>query len=76
MPTVKRELRCRVLDKLNDGPCSVSKLADALKIRREFLSGFLEAMKEGGELTVIDVGVAKVYMPVGSVEQANGGDRP
>ena len=49
------------------------KLADDLKIRREFLSGFLEAMKEMGELTVIDVGVAKVYMPM--IPAKRGGNR-
>ena len=64
MPAIKGTLRTKVIDKLSSGPCSVSKLADVLKIRREFLSGFLEAMKETGDLTVIDVGVAKVYMPV------------
>ena len=73
MQSVRAGLRGRVIEKLSAGPCSVSKLADDLKIRREFLSGFLEAMKEMGELTVIDVGVAKVYMPM--IPAKRGGNR-
>lgn len=65
MPTIRNSLEERILDELNKNPISVSKLASLLGLRREFLTGFLEAMRMEGKVNVIDVGRAKVYMPVG-----------
>jgi len=56
-------LRAKILKKLKQKPYSVSKLADELGLRRDFLGGFLESMRAYGELDVIGVGVAKVYYP-------------
>ncbi|NOQ55549.1 MAG: hypothetical protein GQ477_01950, partial [Nanohaloarchaea archaeon] len=45
-----------------------SQLAQDLKIRRDFLAGFLEALRITGKLEVIDVGRAKVYRPIKGVQ--------
>lgn len=65
MPTIRNSLEERILEELNKNPISVSKLANLLGLRREFLTGFLEAMRMDGKVNVIDVGRAKVYIPVG-----------
>ncbi len=52
-----------IVKKLSERPCSVSTLASELNLRRDFLAGFLEAMKLHGELEVVHVGKAKVYIP-------------
>ena len=43
---------------------SISKLAKKLDKRRDFISGYLEALKEEGVLKVIQVGRSKVYQPL------------
>ena len=42
---------------------SVSELAKRLNLRRDFLTGYLEAMREQGLLERIVVGRAYVYLP-------------
>lgn len=42
-------------------PYSVSQLATKLNMRRDFLTGYLESMKDRGMLKLIKVGKANVY---------------
>jgi DNA-binding transcriptional regulator LsrR (DeoR family) len=42
---------------------SVSELSRKLKLRREFVSGYLEAMRHEGEVKVMSIGRSKVYTP-------------
>ncbi|MBW6461531.1 MAG: hypothetical protein K0B07_00575 [DPANN group archaeon] len=69
MSTIGLNTEAKIISKLNDKPCSVSQLAQDLKIRRDFLAGFLEAMRLTGKLEVIDVGRAKVYRPIKEVQK-------
>ena len=69
MPTIASNTESRIMQKLNEKPYSVSQLAKDLKLRREFLTGFLEAMRIAGKLEVIAVGRAKVYRPIKEVHK-------
>ena len=69
MPAIASNTESRIMQKLNEKPYSVSQLAKDLKLRREFLTGFLEAMRIAGKLEVIDVGRAKVYRPIKEVHE-------
>ncbi len=53
----------KITEKVKTRPMSVAKLASELKMRREFVAGYLEAMKDFGKLEMIRVGKAKVYKP-------------
>ena len=53
----------RILNELKKKPMSVAKLSTELKMRREFLGGYLEALRSVGKLEMIQVGKAKVYKP-------------
>lgn len=64
MSTKEGSLEARIIKKLAEGPCSVSTLAKSLKLRRDFLTGYLEAMRDTGKLQAINVGKARVYMPI------------
>lgn len=54
----------RIIDILKDRPISVSELARKLKMRRDFLAGYLESMRDRGKLRLIQVGKANVYQIV------------
>jgi DNA-binding transcriptional regulator LsrR (DeoR family) len=41
----------------------VSELSRKLNVRREFVSGYLEAMRQDGIVKVVEVGRSKVYKP-------------
>jgi len=43
-------------------PLSVSELAKKLNVRRDFLTGYLESMKDRGMLELVKVGRANVYV--------------
>ncbi len=49
---------------LKERPMSVSELARRLNIRREYLTGYLEALRDSGKLERIMVGRSYVYRPV------------
>ena len=51
-----------VIKLLSERPISVSQLARQLNVRRDFLTGYLESMRDRGKLRVISVGKAHVYM--------------
>lgn len=50
---------------LKERPMSVSELARRLNVRREYLAGYLEALRDGGKLERILVGRSYVYQPRG-----------
>lgn len=54
----------KILEVLRERPISVSELARKLKLRRDFLAGYLESMRERGKLRVVQVGRANVYQIV------------
>ncbi len=53
----------RIVEELSRKPMSVSELAKRLNLRREFLTGYLEAMRQQGLLERVVVGRAHVYIP-------------
>ena len=55
------DLESRILKELKKGLMSVSTLADRLGVRRDFLSGYLECMRQQGKLEKLEVGKAYVY---------------
>ena len=50
------------LKTLKGKPMSVSELAKSLNMRRDFLTGYLESMKDRGMLELVKVGRAHVYI--------------
>ena len=50
-----------ILKIIKERPISVSELARKLKMRRDFLAGYLESMRDRGILRKISVGRAHVY---------------
>ena len=69
MSAIGSNTETRIMTKLKEKPYSVSQLAKDMKLRREFLTGFLEAMRISKKLEVIDVGRAKVYRPIKEVQK-------
>ncbi len=59
---VNKMLKNRVIKiiKENDS-ITISELADKLKLNRVFLSGYLQALEENGELISKNIGTAKVF---------------
>jgi len=53
----------RILTTLRQRPMSLSELSRKMKMRRDFLTGYLEAMRHEGEVKVVRVGRSKVYSP-------------
>ncbi|MFH0889918.1 MAG: hypothetical protein V1836_02115 [Candidatus Aenigmatarchaeota archaeon] len=63
MVSENNALNKRILSELRKKPMSIAKLSTELKMRREFLGGYLEALRAVGKLEMIQVGKAKVYKP-------------
>lgn len=63
MSDASTDVKRRILSTLNEKPMSLSELSRKLKLRRDFVSGYLEAMRHEGEVKVINVGRSKVYRP-------------
>jgi len=53
----------RILDTISKRPMSLSELSRVLNVRRDFVSGYLEAMRHEGKVDVVAVGRSKVYSP-------------
>ena len=53
----------RILTTLRQRPMSLSELSRKMKMRRDFISGYMEAMRHEGKVTVVKVGKSKVYRP-------------
>jgi Mn-dependent DtxR family transcriptional regulator len=60
MPVSSIEEEC--LKSLKAKPMSVSELAKKLNVRRYFLTGYLESMKDRNLLDLVKVGKANVYI--------------
>lgn len=61
---------------LKENPMSVSELARRLNVRREYLGGYLEALRDSGRLERIMVGRSYVYRPIyGAVDGSVGNRR-
>lgn len=65
MTEVSGSVKSRILGTLRKKPMSLSELSRQLKMRRDFISGYLEAMRHEGEVEVVTVGRSKVYRPKG-----------
>ena len=63
MVSDKSDIARRIINELKKKPMSVAKLSEELNMRREFLGGYLEALRGVGKLEMIQVGKAKVYKP-------------
>ncbi len=63
----------RVMEELSKKPMSVSELSKRLNMRRDFLTGYLEALRQQGYVEKIVVGRAHVYLPTDRVMIAKGG---
>jgi DNA-binding transcriptional ArsR family regulator len=61
MPGPSGDIKRRILSAVDKKPMSLSELSRKLKLRREFVSGYLEAMRHDGEVKVVKVGRSKVY---------------
>ena len=63
MSDTSGDVKKRILSTLRKNPTSLSELSRRLKLRRDFVSGYLEAMRHDGEVKVVIVGRSKVYSP-------------
>ena len=63
MSDASGDVKRRILSAVGKKPMSLSELSRRLKLRREFVSGYLEAMRHDGEVKVLKVGRSKVYRP-------------
>ncbi|MHC4749521.1 MAG: helix-turn-helix domain-containing protein [Planctomycetota bacterium] len=63
MAKIPKDFKKRILLLIMDDPISVSELSRKLNVRREFVSGYLEAMRQDGIVKVVEVGRSKVYKP-------------
>lgn len=57
------DTKSKILSTLRKKPMSLSELSRQLKMRRDFITGYLEAMRHVGEVEVVAVGRSKVYIP-------------
>ena len=55
------DLENKIFRELKKGLMSVSQMAKSLGVRRDFLSGFLECLRQQGKLERLEVGRAYVY---------------
>jgi predicted ArsR family transcriptional regulator len=63
MVVASTDVKNRILASLRKKPMSLSELSRQLKMRREFVTGYLEAMRHEDEVVVVTVGRSKVYRP-------------
>lgn len=63
MVSGRNDIVKRIMNELKKKPMSVARLSTELNMRREFLGGYLEALRSVGKLEMIQVGKAKVYKP-------------
>ena len=57
------DIKRRIITTLSEKPMSLSELSRKLKMRRDFITGYLESMRHEGEVGVVKVGRSKVYRP-------------
>ena len=63
MSDAQTDIKRRIISTIKNKPMSLSELSRKLKLRRDFVSGYLESMRHEGEVSVIRVGRSKVYRP-------------
>lgn len=63
MSEMTADFKRKLLAMLKGGPMSLSELSRKLKLRRDFVSGYLEALRHAGEVEVATIGRSKVYKP-------------
>ena len=63
MTVSSTDVKAKILATLRKKPMSVSELSRRMKMRREFVSGYLEAIRNEGKVEVVTVGRSKVYRP-------------
>ena len=63
MTGASSRVESRILATLRKKPMSLSELSRKMKMRRDFLTGYLEAMRHDGKVTVVKVGRSNVYRP-------------
>lgn len=63
MSNAPTDTKRRILSTIKEKPMSLSELSRKLKLRRDFVSGYLESMRHNGEVRVVRVGRSKVYRP-------------
>jgi predicted transcriptional regulator len=61
MTISSKGVKAKILATLEKKPMSVSELSRQMKMRREFITGYLEAMRSEGKVKVVTVGRSKVY---------------
>jgi len=64
MTTSPGRVELEILKIIKERPISVSELARKLNMRRDFLAGYLESMRDRGILRRVTVGRAHVYQLV------------
>jgi len=57
------DVKDRILSTICKRPMSLSELSRQLEMRRDFVTGFLEAMRFDGEVELVEIGRSKVYRP-------------
>jgi predicted transcriptional regulator len=67
MKTSLHSFEQKIIDLLKKDPQSVSQLAKKLNMRRDFLAGYLESMKDRGLLRLVKIGKSHVYLPMEGV---------
>ncbi len=63
MTGASTDIRHRIIVTLNQKPMSLSELSRKLHVRRDFVTGYLEAMRHEGKVAVVKVGRSNVYRP-------------
>jgi predicted transcriptional regulator len=63
MSEASADFKRKVISTLKGSPMSLSELSRKLKLRRDFVSGYLEALRNAGEVEVTTIGRSKVYKP-------------
>jgi predicted transcriptional regulator len=63
MTQLSAGVKNRILDTIGKKPMSLSEVSRVLNVRRDFVSGYLEAMRHEGKVNVVAVGRSKVYSP-------------
>ena len=63
MTEAPKDLRKNLIKALKDEPMSVSELARKFNVGREFMSGYLEALRDVGNMKLVKVGRSNVYKP-------------
>lgn len=56
-----QNLEDRIMEELSEELMSVSELAKRLDVRRDFLAGYLECLKDRDDLEKMEVGKAHVF---------------